>query len=175
MEVLGQTELCVGSVCSGMSTETVALEALKRAAPPFRYGVKLVCELEPAKLKYLRKLHPTAHHAKDVRGLKSESDLATPPLLDVLFAGISRKCVSKLNMTPDSVLSMKGSTGQTLRGLRDFVLAMPFEVRPKAMFLENVAALDAKRAVEGHRHATTLIKEVFDPLGYSCDLGNSER
>ena len=169
MEVLGQTELCVGSVCSGMSTETVALEALKRVAPPFRYDVKLVCELEPAKLKYLRKLHPTAHHAKDVRDLKSESDLVTHPLLDVLFAGISCKCVSRLNMTPDSVLSMKGSTGQTLRGLRDFVLAMPFEVRPKAIFLENVAALDAKRAVEGHRVATTLIKEVFDPLGYSCD------
>ena len=37
------------------------------------------------------------------------------------------------------------------------------------IFLENVAALDKKRAVEGHRVATTLIKEVFDPLGYSCD------
>ena len=64
---------------------------------------------------------------------------------------------------------MKGSTGQTLSGLRDFVLAMPFEVRPKVLLLENVAALDKKRAVEGHRVATTLIKEVFDPLGYSCD------
>ena len=35
LQVLGQTELRVGSVCSGMSTETVALEALKRVAPPF--------------------------------------------------------------------------------------------------------------------------------------------
>ena len=46
---------------------------------------------------------------------------------------------------------------------------MPFEVRPKVILLENVAALDKKRAVEGHRAVTTLIKEVFDPLGYSCD------
>ena len=53
--------------------------------------------------------------------------------------------------------------------MRDFVLAMPFEVRPKVIFLENVAALAKRRAVEGHRVATTLIKEVFDPLGYSCD------
>ena len=59
--------------------------------------------------------------------------------------------------------------------MHDFVLAVPFEVRPKAIFLENVAALDAKRAVEGHRVATTLIKEVCDPLGDSCDLGNSGR
>ena len=88
MQVLGQTELRVGSVCSGMSTETVALEALKRVAPPFRYDVTLVCELEPAKLKYLRKLHPTAHHSKDVRDLKSESDLVARPLLGVLFVGI---------------------------------------------------------------------------------------
>ena len=64
---------------------------------------------------------------------------------------------------------MKGSTGQTLSGLRDFVLAMPFELRPKVILLENVAALDNKRAVEGHRVVTVLIKEVFDPLGYSCD------
>ena len=140
LQVLGQTELRVGSVCSGMSTETVALEALKRVAPPFRYDAKLVCELEPAKLKYLRKLHPTAHHSKGVRDLKSESDLVTRPPLDVLFAGISCKSVSKLNMTPDSVLSMKGSTGQTLSGLRYFVLVMPFEVRPKVILLENVAA-----------------------------------
>ena len=62
LQVLGQKELRVGSVCSGMSTETVALEALKEVVPPFRNDVKLVSELEPAKLKYLRKLHPTAHH-----------------------------------------------------------------------------------------------------------------
>eukprot|EP00974_Lingulodinium_polyedra_P047036 4511133-Lingulodinium_polyedra.AAC.1 len=72
-------------------------------------------------------------------------------------------------MTPASVLSMSGSTGQTLSGLRDFVLAMPFELRPTVIFLENVAALGTQRAVEGHKVATTLIKEVFDPLGYSCD------
>ena len=57
LQVCGQIELLhVGSVCSGMSTETVASEALKRVAPPFRYDVALVCELEPAKLKYLRKV-----------------------------------------------------------------------------------------------------------------------
>ena len=49
------------------------------------------------------------------------------------------------------------------------MLAMPFELRPTVILLENVAALDRKRAVEGHRVATTLIQEVFDPLGYACD------
>ena len=106
----------MGSVCSGMSTETVALEALKRVAPPFRYDVKLVCELEPAKLKYLRKLHPTAHHSKDVRDLKSESNLVTRPNWrpDVLFVGISRKSVSKLNMTPISA-KHEGEHGANLK------------------------------------------------------------
>jgi site-specific DNA-cytosine methylase len=172
---LGAKELRVGSVCSGMSTETVALEALKRVAPPFRYDVKLLCELKPTKLKFLRKLHPAAHLAKDVRGLQRQSDLigrgspATRPLCEVLFAGISCKSVSGLNVTPESVLSLGGSTGQTLSGLHGFVGATPFELRPKVILLENVAALAKQRAVEGHKVATTLIKDIFDPLGYSCD------
>eukprot|EP00974_Lingulodinium_polyedra_P134064 11228023-Lingulodinium_polyedra.AAC.1 len=67
-----------------------------------------------------------------------------------------------------------GSTGQTLRGLHDFVFAKPFESRPKAIFLESVAGLDRQRAVEGHRVASTLIEAIFDPLSY-LRLGNTER
>ena len=172
---LGAKELRVGSVGSDMSTETVALEAVKRVAPLFRYHVKFLFELNASKQKFLRKLHPAAHLAKDARGLQHERDLigrgspATRPLCDVLFVGISCKSVSGLNATPESVLSISGSTGQTLRGLHGFVGATPFEPRPKVTFWENVVALDKQRAVEGHRVATVLIKEVFDPSGYSCD------
>ena len=46
----------------------MTLDALKRVTPPFNYGAKLVCELAPAKLKYLRKLHLAAVHSKGVGG-----------------------------------------------------------------------------------------------------------
>ena len=126
--------LALGSVCSGMSTETVALEALKRALPSFRYEVKLLCEIDRKKLRFLKSLHPHAKRYVDVRSLKHEDGL---PPVDILFAGISCKSVSRLNMTAESVLSMKGSTGQTLSGLNGYLGALPFEQRPRLLFLET--------------------------------------
>ena len=78
-------------------------------------------------------------------------------------------------MTPESVLSIRGSTRQTLSGLHGFVSATPFESRPKAVFLENVAALGNQRVVEGHGVATTLRKEVCDPFRRLLRLGNRAR
>ncbi len=172
--VLSQ-KVSVGSVCSGMSTETLALEAIRRVHPQFNYDVKLVCESAPAKLKFLRAKHPGAVHVEDIQTLAKSPQIKSAdgkvydrPVVDILFAGISCKGVSGLNVSPESVLG-KGSTGNTLRGLRDFIEALPHEERPQLLFLENVACLDHQRAAEGYRLGTMLIADIFDNLGYVGD------
>ena len=56
----------VGSICSGISTESLALEAIGRACCSFQYNLKFVCEKDPRNMKYLLAQHPKALHVCDV-------------------------------------------------------------------------------------------------------------
>ena len=166
--------LQVGSVCSGMSTECLSCESLKRALPGFSWNMVFVCEIDAKKRKHLQALHPTAKHFSDVCDLQhsltrdSAGLLCEPPTVDVLFTGISCKSVSGLNSKPESVLG-SGPTGTTLKGLRDYLSSMSFESRPALLILENVALLDKKRACENDGKATIIILDMLDTLGYSGD------
>ena len=167
-------DLTIGSVCSGQSTESLAAEALSRCIPGFRVVITVLCESDPRKRKHLEKVHPSAVMVKDVAELKSElvkdakGKLRDKPLAKVLFAGISCKCLSGLNRSPESVLG-KGSTGETLRGLLNYVRSIPFESRPYIILLENVANMAKRREVEqGCKVAAQIVADLFDKLGYTA-------
>ena len=117
--------LQVGSICTGMATETLALEAIRRSCPSFNYTVAFVCEKEKAKMKQLKVRHPLALHVNDVAFLSeskirnSDGRLVERPAVDLLISGFSCKSISKMNMKPESVLG-KGSTGTTLAWAKGF-------------------------------------------------------
>ena len=168
-------EITIGSVCSGQSTESLAAEALSRCVAKFRYTITLLCECDGRKAKHLQKLHPSALIVKDVAELAHQlvkdvkGKLREKPDVKVLFAGISCKGLSGLNNNPESVLG-RGSTGTTLRGLRDYVLSLPLEERPRIIILENVANMAKKRQVEqGCKVAAQIVADLFDKLGYTAD------
>lgn len=116
-------ELRVGSLCSGMGTEFLAMEALQQIAK-VPYKMAFVCEKDPRKLQFLVERHPQALSfqdvtifgqplVKDTKGIVHD----VPPC-DILFGGFSCKDLSALTPNPKSVQA-KGSTGVTLRGILD--------------------------------------------------------
>ena len=165
----------VGSICSGISTESLALEAIHRACCAFQYNLTFVCESHPRKMKYLQAQHPKALHVDNVAELKeakvrssSSKTFHDKPIVDLLISGFSCKGLSKLNMKPESVLG-KGSTGTTFAGVRDYVFSLKYEQRPKLIIFENVATIEEKHEAEGGAAASQIVADIMDGLGYTSD------
>ena len=138
--------LMVGSLCSGMGTEVLALKAVQQLSTKLSFTLAFVCEKDERKLSFLRERHPEAKAFKDIAvfadpvvrdadGLSQD----VPPC-DVLFGGFSCKDLSGLNTKPMSVQAA-GSTGTTLRGTFDYLDSFSKDDRPRLVFLENVPLL----------------------------------
>ena len=166
-----ESELTIGSVCSGQSTETLAMEAIMRCVPGCRGALTFLCELDARKRKHLQKLHPAAIILQDVAELSADhvtdarGKIQDKPRVKILFAGISCKGLSGMNKNPESVLG-SGSTGTTLRGLLDYVRSLPHEDRPRIIILENVANMAKQRRVEHDQVAAQIVSDLFAKLGY---------
>jgi len=142
--------ITIGSFCSGMCTEALAFEALRRACPPDDTFPKVtfdfLCEKDPAKLSLLKTMHPRSLHIADATAL--ENDLVTDcdgkcwdkPTPLWLIAGLSCKCLSTLNTKPKSVLG-DGPTGETVRAMLKYLESIHPAKRPMVVTIEEVSGL----------------------------------
>ncbi len=159
--------LRVGSLCSGMSTESLAFKALEQCDPKnLSHVLAFVCENDKRKLEFLQQRYPEAVAFDDialfakppVKDAKGEPHDPIP--CDMLLGGFSCKCLSGLTTQPKSVKA-EGSTGLTLRGTFDYLRSLSWEQRPLICIFENacnsVAPPPAVLSVS-HAHACTYLR-----------------
>jgi site-specific DNA-cytosine methylase len=100
-------------------------------------------------------------------------DVVPRPLSDILVMGFSCKNISGLNNKPMSERGNSGSSAETLRGLLDYLKALPLQSRPHVLILENVKRLAQHReAFAGliackHVHCRIDLKHIHTSIWYS--------
>jgi site-specific DNA-cytosine methylase len=168
-------DLVVGSLCTGMCTEALAFEALRRAMPETfpKVTIAFVCESNNAKQGLLSRLLPDSILVGDVSDLADDpvSDTSGKqwdrPRCDWLIGGLSCKCLSKLNNSPQSVMG-DGPTGITVKGTLTYLDSMSFEERPDVVTVEEVGELLHKRTCEDDRAAIQILADQMDARGYTA-------
>jgi site-specific DNA-cytosine methylase len=169
-------DLVVGSLCTGMCTEALAFEALRRAMPETFPKVKVafVCESNVAKQQLLSHLLPETILVGEVSDLAD--DLLTDtsgkqwdkPRVNWLIGGLSCKCLCRLNNHPQSVLG-DGPTGVSVKGMLSYLDSLSFEARPDVVTIEEVIDLLTKRTCEeDHRAAIQILSDQMDARGYTA-------
>jgi site-specific DNA-cytosine methylase len=168
-------DIVVGSMCTGMCTEALAFEALRRAMPETfpKVSIAFVCESNVAKQNVLSRLLP------ETILLGEMSDLATDPVTDTsgkqydrphvnwLIGGLSCKCLCRLNNHPQSVLG-DGPTGVSVKGMLSYLDSLSFEARPDVVTIEEVIDLLTKRSCEDDRAAIQILSDQMDARGYTA-------
>ena len=169
----------VGSMCTGMGTEEVALDAIVEAL--LKHGGRKLetvshfkAEADPVKLDFLQRDFPKTRQwfcdkkdlAKDLP-TDSKGEAASRPSVDGLARGIVCKDISGLNVRPKSERAAAGVSGASLQGLLGYVAKEPFASRPKSIILKCVSRLGQKRRVDPDgRKGTEYISEELGKLGY---------
>lgn len=171
--------LVVGSLCTGMCTEALAFEALRRAMPDTfpKVTIAFVCESNVAKQKMLSRLLPEAIVVGELSDLAE--DLVTDtsgvqwdkPNVNWLIGGLSCKCLSRLNNNPQSVLG-DGPTGVSVRGMLGYLDSLSFDARPDVVTIEEVMDLLTKRGCEDDRAAIQILADQMDARGYTAKWQN---
>jgi site-specific DNA-cytosine methylase len=168
-------DLVVGSLCTGMCTEALAFEALRRAMPETfpKVTIAFVCENNIAKQNLLSRLLPETILVAELSDLAD--DLVTDttgkqwdkPHVNWLIGGLSCKCLSKLNNYPQSVLG-DGPTGVSVKGMLSYLDSLSFEARPDVVTIEEVMDLLTKRNCEDDRAAIQILSDQMDARGYTA-------
>ncbi len=154
--------LRVGSLCSGMCTESLAFKALEQCDPKnFSHVLAFVCENDKRKLEFLQQRYPDAVAFDDIAlfakpPVKDAHGKPHDPIpCDMLLGGFSCKCLSGLTTQPKSVKSA-GPTGVTLRGTFDYLRSLSWEQRPRTCIFENACRSIASPSA-GLSHACTCL------------------
>jgi site-specific DNA-cytosine methylase len=168
--------LVVGSLCTGMCTEALAFEALRRAMPETfpKVTIAFVCESNDAKRNLLSRLLPDTIVVGQMADLAEDTLTDTSgkqwdkPHVNWLIGGLSCKCLSKLNRYPQSVMG-DGPTGVTVKGMLNYLDSLSFEKRPDVVTVEEVLDLLTKRSCEDeHRTAIQILCDQMDARGYTA-------
>ena len=170
--------LTVGSFCSGMCTESLAFEAIRRALPHSQslpaVRFEFVCESNREKLNLLKTQHPHAIHIVNAADLVGdvvedcEGKVWDQPQPAWIIAGLSCKCLSNLNHTPKSVIG-DGPTGNSVRALLNYVESIPFANRPQVVTIEEVSGLLQNRKCEvNQKSGMHVLVDSMDRLGYTA-------
>ena len=167
--------LRVGSLCSGMGTDAIALAAVEKAwqtlglRPDLKFKHEFFCEISTQKCDVLKESFPEVPHIfRDVGHMGRQTAMCykcgevheVPSRLDVLIAGFSCKSVSSLNNAKKSITDRSGSTGETLSGLLKYAK----EHKPRLMILENVMGIIHKQA--GAENMMVILKRMLKARGY---------
>ena len=170
--------ISVGSMCSGMGTEDIALRAIERAMMTcgqdgFQTVSTFKAESDPRKAEFLCR-----HCGRNTQIFADNAALAnnipinihgTPverPLCKILTCGIVCVDISGLSQSPKPI-SGHGKSGLALQGLLQSLCAMPFEDRPNMLILECVARLGQRRRVDPDNiTGTQYVTEELGKLGY---------
>jgi len=154
-----KSPLRLGSMCSGMATEELALAALHeallaRSLPSLPHVSVFKRESDPKKVNFLRRhlppdtlIFPSNGSLADAMPETVEGKFVQRPLCDVLVCGLVCKDISGLSRTPGSI-NGAGKSGQALQGLLSALRNLSFEERPRMVNLECVSRLASSRHVE---------------------------
>lgn len=173
-----KSPLRLGSMCSGMATEELALAALHDALlvsglPAQPHVSVFKAERDPRKVQFLRSRLPldTPIFIDNARLADAMPETVAGkcverPRCDVLVCGLVCKDISGLSRTPRPI-SGAGQSGQALQGLLSALRGMPFEERPRLVCLECVARLGSSRHVDqDDRPGTEFVSIELRALGY---------
>ena len=170
--------ITVGSMCSGMGTEDIALRAIERALltsgqDGFQTTSTFKAESDPRKAEFLsRHFAPKTQIFTDNAALADtlpvnmHGEQVERPTCKILVCGIVCVDVSGLTMQAKPV-SGQGKSGMALRGLLQSLHTMPFEGRPIMLNLECVARLGQRRRVDPDNiTGTQYVTDELAKLGY---------
>lgn len=169
--------LRLGSMCSGMATEELALAAIHDALVVKDFFVQphvsaFKAECDPQKVRFLRERLPDTPIFVDNGCLANampetvDGKCVQRPRCDILVCGLVCKDISGLSRTPKPI-SGTGKSGQALQGLLSALNDMPFEERPRLVTLECVARLGSSRHVDqADGRGTEFVSNALRKLGY---------
>ncbi len=168
-------DLVLGSICTGMCTEAVCLEALRRASGATKsLQIAFLCEKSKAKREILARLLPCSllleeandlqeDHVTDVYGKQWDK-----PSVDWLMGGLVCKCLSDLNPKPKSIVG-DGPTGTAVKALLGYLRSLQSELRPRVVTVEEVGGiLKKKQCEEDQKSAIQVLVDRMDVLGYTA-------
>jgi len=178
--------LRVGSMCSGMGTEEIVLQALADAFSlhhhQLRWQSVFKAEKDKKKMAFLMRHYESSDtlfvydnadlqiaHVKDAKGQQRDGQ----PQVDILTCGIVCKDISGLNNKGKTERNAAGKSGSSLHGLLGYIRCCTFDKRPRVLILECVARLGHHRQVDPDARAgTSFIHDELTKLGYVGEWAN---
>ena len=158
----------VGSMCSGMGTEDIAMHAISAALlccgqSSFKFVDSFKAESDKRKADFLRRrLPPSVQIYPDNASVGEDK-----PRCDVLTCGIVCVDVSSLGTTPKPITDQQGKSGKSLSGLLESLSKYDTVSRPKVIILECTPRLGHRRRVDaGDVPGTEYICGQLNKLGY---------
>eukprot|EP00438_Fugacium_kawagutii_P032116 Skav220439 [mRNA] locus=scaffold2346:63672:65232:+ [translate_table: standard] len=124
-----------------------------------------MAEIDAGKQKYLSKRFPGTPIFNDVCDMsRSFAGLwdGGSAEVDLLVAGFPCVSISNLTTTPGSITDVECSSGKGYRGMENYVK----KKKPSLLLLENVAAVYAKRGIEGGESAFAILQRRIERMGY---------
>ena len=167
--ILHSKFVSMGSMCSGMALEDVAMHAIKTALTlsgpsRFSYQCSFKAESDANKRAFLKR-----HLHKGVPVFESNADVtlgADVPTCTVLTCGIVCKNVSSLSQDKKPVSDKSGSSGKSLAEMLESLSRWQFEHRPKLIVLECTQGLSQCRKCDSGLSGTQYIDEKLSKCGY---------
>ena len=173
-----KSPVSVGSMCSGMATEDLAMHAIQSAlrkcsGHSFLSTSTFKTESAPKKASFLRR-----HVRKDVLIFNSNAQLAEVepttidgitvprPTCQVLTCGIVCVDVSFLSSSQKSIDEPGGKSSQSWTTMHKALSTFSFGDRPSLIILECTAGLAHKRRVDRGSPAADHISRKLGELGY---------
>lgn len=166
-----KTPVELGSMCSGMATEDIAMHAIQTGlalsgVSTFSYMSSFKAESDPKKAAFLRRRLHKDVTVFDNNAKVTEYGNAIVPTCSVLTCGIVCKNISSLSSDQKSVSDESGSSGKSLSEMLASLSRWAFEQRPALVILECTTKLSQHRKVDGDTSGTEYITAKLEELGY---------
>ncbi len=161
----------VGSMCSGMGTEDIAMHAIKvglalSGLQRFSYVSSFKAESDAKKAAFLRRRLPKDTPVFSCNSEVAEFKCPSNPTCRVLCMGIVCKSISSLSQDKKSVSDATGKSGQSFKGMCDSLKNWDFEQKPILIILECTKLLGKQRKVDQDMSGTECITEELSKHGY---------
>ena len=169
--LLSKSPVSGGSMCTGMGTEDLAFEGIRRALDDqWQFARVYQCENDRKCRRFLESragrtlVYDSNVSIASKMTVTSDGQHVRRPVSQVLTCGIVCVDLSTLSSTRRTLTDPSGKSSQSWCEMRAALEAIPFDERPKLIALECVQGMCQQRSVDVQSNVSSSSKTVSDAL-----------